>query len=332
MALHAVDDLTDAFETTKEFLLPFDWGTWLRLALLSLFVAGGSGGFSFPGNGAQYTMDGGGAPGNADAAIGQWVQAHLALILGVIALLVLIGLVFAWAAAVFEFAFYESLREREVHVREYFGRHTGAGTRLFAFRVVFGLLIAVAVGLVALVALAPVIFGTDPTYLLGLVVLIPVFIVVGILASIAYTFTSAFVVPIMMAEDRGVLSGWGRLWGLIKGDWAQFAVFVVVGLFLSIGTGILVGIAVAVLGILVAIPFGLIFAALLIGGAGAFNVVVLVVLGVPLALLLLLVGALVQVPVQTYLRYYALLVLGDVDEDLDLIPDQRAAVRTNQSA
>jgi hypothetical protein len=37
----------------------------------------------------------------------------------------------------------------------------------------------------------------------------------------------------------------------------------------------------------------------------------------------------VQVPVHTYLRYYALLVLGDVEPDLDLVPDQRAAIRAS---
>jgi hypothetical protein len=35
----------------------------------------------------------------------------------------------------------------------------------------------------------------------------------------------------------------------------------------------------------------------------------------------------VQVPVQTYLRYYALLVLGDVESSFDIVPDRRAAVR-----
>jgi len=45
----------------------------------------------------------------------------------------------------------------------------------------------------------------------------------------------------------------------------------------------------------------------------------------------LAVAALVQVPVQAYLRYYALLVLGDVEPEFDLVPDQRAAVRESPS-
>lgn len=260
--------------------------------------------------------------------LGQFLAANLWIVVAVVAVFVLIGVVVSWIGSVFEFAFIESIRSEEVHVRAYFGRFTSEGTRLFGFRLVFGLLIAVGAGAIALFAIAPALFGLSTAApLLALVVLAPVFFVLAILASIVYVFTTAFVVPIMVAEDRGVVSGWRRLWGLIKADWEQFAVFVVVGLFLMIGIGIVVGIAVAILGVVVAIPFALLFAAVFLAGGGMTNVVMLAIIAIPLVLLFLLVGALVQVPVQSYLRYWALLVLGDVDEDLDLIPDQRAAVR-----
>ncbi|MDL5363276.1 hypothetical protein [Halalkalicoccus sp. NIPERK01] len=42
---------------------------------------------------------------------------------------------------------------------------------------------------------------------------------------------------------------------------------------------------------------------------------------------LILAALLVQVPMQTDLRYYALLVLGDTNEALDPIPDVRVNVR-----
>ena len=44
----------------------------------------------------------------------------------------------------------------------------------------------------------------------------------------------------------------------------------------------------------------------------------------------LLVIALAQVPVVAYLRYHALLVPGDIEGGLDLIPDRRAAVRADE--
>jgi hypothetical protein len=44
----------------------------------------------------------------------------------------------------------------------------------------------------------------------------------------------------------------------------------------------------------------------------------------------LLVIALAQVPVVAHLRYYALVVLGDIESGLDLVPDRRAAVRADE--
>ena len=47
-------------------------------------------------------------------------------------------------------------------------------------------------------------------------------------------------------------------------------------------------------------------------------------------LLLPVVFVLARVPVVAYLRYDALLVLGDIESDLDLIPERRAAVRADE--
>lgn len=46
---------------------------------------------------------------------------------------------------------------------------------------------------------------------------------------------------------------------------------------------------------------------------------------------LLALASLVQVPAATYLRYCALLVVGDADAALDPIPERRAAIRADGS-
>jgi hypothetical protein len=209
--------------------------------------------------------------------------------------------------------------------------NTGLGTRLFAFRLLFGLGLAVLFGGTALLVIAPLAYGIALAPLALLVLLAPVFFVVGLLAAIVYVFTTAFVAPIMLHEDRGVLSAWKRFWGTLSGDWEQFLVFLLVGIFVMIVFGIVLGIVTAILAVVVAIPFAIIFGLVFISTGGMLAPWLLVVLGVPLGLLLLLVGAFVQVPLQTYLRYWALLILGDVDEELDLIPDQRAAVRDERA-
>ncbi|WP_070364130.1 DUF7544 domain-containing protein [Halodesulfurarchaeum formicicum] len=325
MALHAVDDLSDAYRATRAFLFPIEWGRWLRLALLSVFVAGTSGGGAPSGN-VQMPFNGGTTPGQTpggDLTMDQ-LGALLSQHLGVIALVALVGLlvllVVQWLAATFEFAFLESLRTDEVRVRRYVSAFQGLGTRLFAFRLVFGLLTLLIVGTVLLLTLGPILAGVAPGGpLLVLLLVMPVLLVFGILGSIVYVFTTAFVAPIMLLENRGVISAWKRFWGVFKAAWKDFLVYLLVGLFLMIGIGIVVGIAMAVIGIAVALP---VVAVLIAAGplwAG--------LLAIPFAIVGIVAWALVQVPVQTYLRYWALLVLGDVEPELDLISEQRQAVR-----
>ncbi|AKH96699.1 DUF7544 domain-containing protein [Halanaeroarchaeum sulfurireducens] len=331
MALHAVDDLTDAFDATRSFLWPFEFGKWVRLAVLSLFVAGGSGGGGMsPGNASQYAPADGGAPGAMPGPgmdIAQFLDATLWAVVAIAVVLVGLGLFFAWLAAVFEFAFLESIRTDAVQLRRYVRRFRGEGTHLFGFRLLFGLAIALVVGAVALLVIGPTLMGLSQAPLLLALPLIPVVLIVLVLASVAYLFTTAFVAPIMLFENRGVISGWRRFWGVLRENWLQFGVFVILGLLVMAAIGILVGIAVALLGIAIAIPFAILFFGLVTLGPPSFTGIALVVLGIPFALLMLGVVAFVQVPVQTFLRYWALLVLGDVEPDLDLIPDQRSAVR-----
>jgi len=50
-------------------------------------------------------------------------------------------------------------------------------------------------------------------------------------------------------------------------------------------------------------------------------------LAVVFGLAVLVLTLFVSVPVQTYLRYYALFVLGDTNDAFDVIADRRRAVR-----
>jgi hypothetical protein len=327
MALHAVDDLSDAYRATRLFLLPVEWGRWLRLALLSLFVAGSSGGGA-PTSGFQGPLGSSPEPTPGDStelgpALDQLTATladNLVFIVGIIAIGFLVALALQWLAATFEFTFLESLRTDSVHVREYTKVNSGPGTRLFAFRVLFGLGTLLLFGGLLLLVLGPVLTGVAPAGpLLLLVFLIPVFIVFGIVGSAVYVLTTAFVAPIMLLEDRGVLSAWKRFWGVFKSAWTDFLVYLLVGLFLMIAIGIIVGIVMAVIGVAIALP--VIVVLLVLGPLWA------AVVAIPAALLAIVAWALVQVPVQTYLRHWSLLVLGDVEPELDLIPDRRAEIR-----
>jgi hypothetical protein len=82
---------------------------------------------------------------------------------------------------------------------------------------------------------------------------------------------------------------------------------------------VVIGIPFAVVGIPLVFVLGL-------GGVGGL---VALVLGLMYVVVVFVVTLLVRVPFQTFLRYYALFVLGDTNPDFDVIPDARAAVRAD---
>lgn len=133
----------------------------------------------------------------------------------------------------------------------------------------------------------------------------------------------------MILEDRGVLAGWRRLWPTVRTQWKQYLAYAVAAWLLAFAGGIVVVLVAAVLAFALLIPLGV----LLVVGLGLLSVAEpvgvawLVATGVLSVVAGVLVLALAQTPVVTYLRYYGLLVLGDVETDFDVVAAQRAAVR-----
>ena len=334
MALYALDDLGDAYAATRAFLFPFDWGRWLRLALVAFFVASATGmptsGFQFGGTGGGVDpgADGDVTPAEFDAAIQELAPLVSYIVVAVVVGL-LLALAFAFVGSVMEFVLVESLREDRVAVREFFGQYAGEGARLFGFRVALGLLGLLGAALTFGLTVGPLLVGGSPSIpLASLAVLGPLFVLFALALAVVNGFTTVFVVPVMLLEDRGVLSAWGRLWPTIRGQWRQFGAYALVVAAVLFALGIAASIAVAIPVALVAVAFAVLAGVgVLAGGVTPAMGVVLALLAIPFVLVVFAVVALVQVPIQTYVRYHALLVLGDADERFDLIPDTRRSLR-----
>jgi hypothetical protein len=326
MALHALQNVGDAFDVAREFLFPFELRRWLKLALVAFFIGGG--GTSFPTGGFE-----GGGPPDQPGQAPEWspseIPEDLLLVLAaVVAVLLLLALAFAVVGAIMEFVFVESLLSGSVSVRRYWGRRWRQGLRLFGFRVAVGLpFLAIFLGWLAIL-LVPLVLGGDPIVPVGVFFLaIPVVFLLGLLYGAISTFTTVFVVPIMIEEETGVLDGWRRLWGSITGNWKQYLGFGALWVVLTIAAGLVASIALGIVAVALLIPFAIlaVVAYVSLGFGTTAGVAVLVVLALVFVALLLVLGALVQVPILTYLRYYALLVLGDVEPDLDYVADRRPA-------
>lgn len=126
----------------------------------------------------------------------------------------------------------------------------------------------------------------------------------------------------------------GRFYRTLRAEGKEYLAFTVLTFVLTLVVGIGVGFVVGILALLVFGPLVLVgFAGIVTAGAstvGAVSFPVLVALaavGLLTLLLVMAVAALVHVPIVTHFRYYALLVLGDTDTDLDLIPERRSSVR-----
>lgn len=331
MSWYAIDNLNDALDATTGFLTPIDWRTWVKLAVVVFFAGGPGGGFNI----GQANLPTGGGPelrgpapdlppvGDLAALVEPWMVG-IAVLGGLLILLLNI------VGAVMEFVLLDALREEHVSIRRSWRTYWRSGLRLFGFRLALFAIIIGLVGIAVASVVVPILgIGSVVDPLVGFVVLVPVAILGILVLTLVLGFTTQFVVPIMMLEDRGVLDAWRRFWPTLRREWKQYTVYVLLSIVLGFAGGILTVIVgfVAVIGLL--IPFGILGAlayalftvSQLAGIALGAIVVVLFVIALVLAL------TLVRVPVVAYLRYYALLVLGDTNEALDLIPDIRGRLR-----
>jgi hypothetical protein len=336
VTLYALDDIEDAIDATRAFLWPLDRGRWLRLAVV-VFFAGGAGGFNpfqFTGSGTPTTPDTPTPPPSGGPNLPSLGSPEVAIVAGIAALLLFVFLGFLLVGSVMEFVFVRSLREEAVTVRRYWRDHWRQGVRLFGFRLVLTVATVGIVGGVLVAVFAPVVLGGRVAALGLLVVAIPVLILVALVSGLLNGFTTMFVVPVMLLEERGVVASWRRFWPTLRRAWKQYLAYLFMSVVLSLAGGILTALATLVAALAVGIPLALVG---LLGGAllTVSSVAGWVVIGVAVVLFVVamfVLTLLIAVPVQTFLRYYALLVLGDTNDAFDVVPERRRAIREPSAA
>lgn len=326
---YASEALNEALERTNELLLKkFNLNFWLKLALVVFLIGGGfnlNSGFNWSG-GDKTNF-------NAD------VSSYLPMIVIVIAILIVIGLVFAFIRAVCQFIFIETIASNKIELVSGFKRNLDSGFNLFLFNVGLAL-----VSLILLViAFSPIIYiiikGTSEVSTLVLVVLavagIVIAIGIAIIMGLIETFTNDFAIVLMHKEKKGIINGWKRVFDLIKNNLKQFAVYLIV----KIAIGVVAVIILGVIGIVITI-IALIFILVLAIGIGVVLLGVVIALGLSTgALLWLLIPAiiiaivyfmavayinvLITLPIPVFFRYYSILFLQHLEPTLDLIAKEK---------
>lgn len=330
MSWHALGALDDAVDATRGFLLPFDLGRWLRLAVISIFVGGGLSVFNWS---SEVPIDPV-MPETPDDPMGAPAALDpVALLLLVVVATVTIA--FVVAGPVMRFVLLDALRTDRVSIRDRFRARLGEGVRLLVFTLATGVLLIVSIvalflafttGGVALVEQIPTSAGS----LVGIAVLF-FGVLAGLLAAVCaatfFHFTTAFVAPTMVATDSGVVAAWGQFYGVFREQLGQFVGYLLTRLFLGMAVFVLrlfvvvlVGGAIALVTLLfgagAVTAFGGLDAALSsVGGQVVVGAVVLV--GV-LAYLVVVEFPL-RITLLTFFTAYELAVLGAADKRLALL-------------
>lgn len=322
MAWRAIDELRPSLEATRDLLFPFDLRRWLVLAVIAFFVSGASGA------NPDFSTTAWDAPPEDQPVVEPPVPIDeplpaidLGWIVLAAALLATIGLVLVLVGAIMEFVFVRVVTDRDVRLRGYASENVYNGVSLFLFRIALALILLAVVTLPALVLIlfSPVVLAVVA------IVLVPIVLLVGIGLWVVLRFTADFVVPVMLVEDEGILAAWRSFWPALRSDWKQYGGYAVVRLLLGILAAVLAGFGFVAIGLALAIPFAIVaFAAYFLFqtllGATAVTTVLLVALGVLYLAAVLVAGVTaVQVPIQTYLRYYSLFVLGSVTPAFDMV-------------
>jgi hypothetical protein len=121
---------------------------------------------------------------------------------------------------------------------------------------------------------------------------------------------------------------------VLSGAWRQYLAYAAASFVLRLGLGLLTTVVTLLAAVVLAVPLGLVAAvglalALVVGGVGSpVGWAVVALAAVVFVLSLVAVSLLAAVPVRTFLRYYALFVLGDTAEPFDLVAERRRAVRS----
>lgn len=327
MSWYAVTAVDDAVDATREFLLPFSLRRWTVLALVAALMGGGP----------SMNLNPPTAPGNVPRdALSQLPEFSLEPRYIVAA--VAVALLFSWLSLGFRFVFYDALRTDAARVWGPLRDRLGQALQLLGFQL---LVLAVLVGPIAAVAAGVVtgrlrIAGWSPV-LLGAAGLVAAGLV--LLAMLVGRFTREFVLPVMVIDDTGPITGWRRFWPVLREEWVQYLAYLLVHVVLGIAVAVAQGLVFLLVGGVI-LGLGALAGVAVAGALGGTSALLgttvgmaaITGLGVVVLLGLLAVYLPVNLATTTFLRTYELRVLAGTDPDLDLLADSVFSEPESESA
>ena len=327
--ISAADAINPAFQHAKQQLFePFRFAQWARLAFVGLLAGEmGSGGGCHSGfhpgpihHHAGTVPFGSGFP---------WHFAHHpALPPGLIAFLFVSGfalfLVFTYINSVMRFILFDSIVDKQCHIRQGWVRNTGRGLRLFVWQLLLTLAafsaFFVLIGIPVAGAWSAGWFSRPREHVLSLVLggvgLFLLLVVFVVLLAVVHVMTKDFVVPQMALENISAIEGWQRLLSWLKAEKLGYAGYIGMKIVMAMGAGIAIGVVTVFVLLMLLVPVGgmgviAVLAAKAAGLTWNFQTIALAVIAGFMALLLLMFAiSLIAVPAIVFFPAYSVYFLA----------------------
>jgi hypothetical protein len=320
--LSATDSISPAIQRTRDFLFrPFNWGTFLKLALVAIITEG-------LGSSLQSSSHKGQSPGHTSTNLSpfnlppQWIAAIVAIVL----LVLFVSIVLFYLVTRLRFAFFHCLIHNTKEIRPGWWLYREPATRFFWMNLGVGLCYLLVVALAAL----PFVSGfwrlfqesqqgghLDVWLLLSLIVpLIPIFVLLLLAGIVTDFILRDCMMPHYALENATAGQAWTQVWTRIKAEKRQFLVYAL--LRVALPAVAMAGIFIVLIipglilvGSLAAVEFGLHSAfANATGGAAIAGILVQVFFGVVAFGFALLASVCLGGPLSTGVREYALIFYG----------------------
>jgi len=311
MSYVGVDSVDDALKRLKDVLLPFDFLTWTRLAVIMIFVGGSglSGSTNFPFSSFSGFEDSGtdlGATSSSEfqssvnsAQLGDSITglstaaptepgvAEFAVLGGI---LVGLAVLFGYLNSLAKFVLLRGLDERTVRIRSNVGRHYFDALKYTVFNFGVGVLVFGLIG-----AWVGSFFVNPVAGVLLTLLLLPILIVVAIFSGVV----NDFALLEMINSEKGLIQSIKHALSETTDEWDEFGIYLIMRLVITTLAGIASFTVLMFVTVFYLVVFGLLTAAFAAVNSAAALIPVI------LGIIVWLVSSLyISVPFQTFIYSY----------------------------
>jgi hypothetical protein len=322
VSVSAADCVGPALQHTRQQLFsPFRFGQWSRLALVAI-LAGELhvGGCNFGNWGQLASQRKRGGQEFLAPVMPHIDPARIAQFAGLIAAMVFLAIViffvFLYINSVFRFILFESVLRKECSIGDGWQRWHRAGRRYFLWQLVlvisglvfFGFLVGIPVVMMGAAGSMKPSAGHLAGLAGGLLLLIGAVLLCALVLAAVQVMARDFLVPIMALEDLDFADGWSRLFGLMRGEFGKYAVYLLLKFVMMIAALILFSILALIPALFIVGPSALVVIAGVAAGL-SWNVTTVslaIIFGIMAFVLLLYLIALVATPATIFFPAYAM--------------------------